>query len=55
MSVGELVDVKIGGIYITKKKIGNGAFSEIYLGINTETDQEVAIKFVLYLRIGYRK
>ena len=29
MSVGELVDVKIGGIYIAKKKIGNGAFSDI--------------------------
>lgn len=34
-----------GGKFTIIKKIGEGCFGEVYRGRNTETDQEVAIKF----------
>jgi len=35
---------RVGGKYRLGRKIGNGAFGEIYLGTNTQTNEEVAIK-----------
>jgi serine/threonine protein kinase len=35
---------KIGKNYQIIQKIGEGAFSEIYLGINIKTKQQVAVK-----------
>lgn len=39
-------NIKIAGKYKLTKKIGHGSFGDIYLGINVETSQEVAIKLV---------
>jgi len=38
------MELKIGKIYKMNKKIGNGAFGEIYDGQNTTTKEMVAIK-----------
>ena len=45
----------VAGKYAPKHKIGNGAFGEVFsgnflinqIGINMETKQEIAIKFVI--------
>jgi casein kinase 1 len=37
-------ELKVGGKYILGGKIGNGSFGEIYLGTNSGTQEEVAIK-----------
>lgn len=37
-------DIKIAGRYQMDKKLGSGAFGEIYHGVNTSTSEEVAIK-----------
>lgn len=37
-------DLRIGEKYQLGRKIGNGSFGEIYLGVNTQTNEEVAIK-----------
>lgn len=37
-------DCKIGGKWKICKKIGSGAFGEIYLGVNIKTNEEVALK-----------
>lgn len=34
----------VGGKYRVGRKIGSGSFGEIYLGTNTETNEEIAIK-----------
>lgn len=38
------VDIRIAGKYRLGGKIGNGSFGEIYLGINIQTNEEVAVK-----------
>lgn len=38
------MELKVGGKYKLGRKIGSGSFGEIYLGINTQTNDEVAIK-----------
>lgn len=38
------MELRVGGKYRLDRKIGNGAFGEIYLGANTQTNSEVAIK-----------
>jgi len=40
----ELFDVKIGDRYRIVRKIGSGAFGQIYLGIEEENGAEVAVK-----------
>ncbi|ESW22487.1 hypothetical protein PHAVU_005G157300 [Phaseolus vulgaris] len=41
------MEPRIGNKYRLGRKIGSGSFAEIYLGVNIETDEEVAIKLVL--------
>jgi casein kinase 1 len=38
------MDLRVGGKYRLGRKIGNGSFGEIYLGVNVQTSEEVAIK-----------
>lgn len=40
------MELRVGGIYKLCKKLGNGAFGDIYQGINVKTNEEVAIKLV---------
>lgn len=42
----------LGGNYILDKKLGKGAFGEIFLGIMKHTNKKVAIK-IESLRIKY--
>jgi len=43
----------IGRIYFNKfkviKKIGQGSFGQVFQGINTKTNEPVALKFVKFL------
>jgi len=39
-------EIVIGGSYRLGKRIGGGSFGEIFLGIDTNTGEEVAIKIV---------
>jgi len=38
------MDLRVGGKYKLSKKVGSGAFGEIYQGTNIKTGEEVAIK-----------
>ena len=38
------MEVRLGGKFKICKKLGNGAFGVLYQGINTKTNEEVAIK-----------
>ncbi|CAI2371866.1 unnamed protein product [Moneuplotes crassus] len=38
------MDLKLGGKYKTGKKLGSGAFGEVFVAKETNTDEEVAIK-----------
>lgn len=42
------VELKLGNYYkvLTDKKLGSGAFGEIYHGINIKTSESVAVKIV---------
>jgi len=40
------MEIKVAGKFAIKKKIGSGAFGEIYIGYNIETGEEVAVKLV---------
>jgi casein kinase 1 epsilon len=38
------MDLVIGGKFKLGKKIGSGSFGELYLGVNVQTGEEVAVK-----------
>ena len=40
------MELRVGGKFKLNKKIGSGAFGDIYYGINTRMMEEVAIKLV---------
>ncbi len=48
------MELRVGGKYKFTKKLGNGAFGDIFSGINIKTNEEVAIKLVS-LQINLRK
>ena len=41
-------EIKLGSSYkmLTAKKLGSGAFGEIYPGVNLKTNEDVAVKMV---------
>jgi len=41
--------------YILKKKIGSGSFGDVWLGINNESGDEVAIKLEPYDKVNPNK
>ena len=40
------MELRIGGKYKVTKRLGKGAFGDIYSGVNVKTNEEVAIKLV---------
>ena len=42
------MELKVGGKYKFTKKLGNGAFGDIFMGVNLKTNEEVAIKLVKF-------
>lgn len=38
------MEIRVGGKYKISKKLGHGAFGDLYSGINIKTNEEVAIK-----------
>ena len=38
------MELRVGGKYKVTKKLGSGAFGDIYAGVNMKTNEEVAIK-----------
>lgn len=40
----ELLQIRIGGKWIVGKKLGSGAFGDIYIGHNVLTEGKVAVK-----------
>ena len=50
-----MVELRVGGKYKLRRKLGSGAFGDIYhgiflIGINIKTNEEVAIKLVHLIR-----
>ena len=41
-----MVEIKIAGRYKLTKRLGEGAFGDIFQGVNIKTNEEVAIKLV---------
>lgn len=40
------MELRVGGKYKVTKRLGQGAFGDIYAGMNVKTNEEVAIKLV---------
>ena len=38
------MELRVGGQYKVLSKLGQGAFGDIYLGVNIRTNEQVAIK-----------
>ena len=38
------MELRVGGKYRVTKRLGSGAFGDIYAGVNIKTNEEVAIK-----------
>lgn len=49
------MELRVGGKYKLTKRLGQGAFGDIYSGVNIKTNEEVAIKLVCYISIIYYK
>ena len=45
------MELRVGGKYKVTKRLGQGAFGDIYAGVNVKTNEEVAIKLVSILHI----
>ena len=43
------MELRVGGKYRLAKRIGSGAFGDIYSGINIKSGEEVAIKLVSHI------
>jgi serine/threonine protein kinase len=41
-----MVELRVAGKYKLTKKIGSGAFGDIFQGLNIKTGEDVAIKLV---------
>jgi len=41
------MELRVGGKYKITKRLGSGAFGDIYAGVNVKTNEEVAIKLEL--------
>ena len=41
------MELKVGSKYLLKQKLGSGAFGSVYLGLDTSTGSEVALKLVI--------
>eukprot|EP00331_Platyophrya_macrostoma_P023287 CAMPEP_0176453420 /NCGR_PEP_ID=MMETSP0127-20121128/29217_1 /TAXON_ID=938130 /ORGANISM="Platyophrya macrostoma, Strain WH" /LENGTH=92 /DNA_ID=CAMNT_0017842255 /DNA_START=27 /DNA_END=301 /DNA_ORIENTATION=- len=39
-----LIEIRVGGRYKLRHKIGSGSFGDIYLANNVQTNEEVAVK-----------
>ena len=42
----EFEDILVFNKYMTKRKLGEGSFGQVYSGVNTLNDEKVAIKLV---------
>jgi len=42
------MEIRVGGKYSLSKKLGEGAFGEVFLGTNIKTGENVAIKLVSF-------
>ena len=40
------MELRVGNKYKVTKRLGQGAFGDIYAGVNVKTNEEVAIKLV---------
>jgi len=38
------MEIRVGGKYRVDKKLGSGAFGDLYSGFNIKTNEEVAVK-----------
>jgi serine/threonine protein kinase len=45
------LEMRVANKYRLGKKLGQGSFGDIYIGVNITTSEEVAIKLVRYLFI----
>mmetsp|Transcript_11015 Transcript_11015/g.21588 ORF Transcript_11015/g.21588 Transcript_11015/m.21588 type:complete len:364 (-) Transcript_11015:34-1125(-) len=39
-----MIEIRVGGKYRLGRKVGSGSFGEIYMGVNVQTNEEVAVK-----------
>ena len=42
-----MVEIRVAGKYRFTKKIGHGAFGDIFQGVNLKSNEDVAIKLVI--------
>jgi len=47
------MELRVGGKYRFSKRLGSGAFGDLYSGVNIKTNEEVAIKLVGYIYFHY--
>ena len=42
------MELRVGGKYRFSKRLGQGAFGDLYSGVNIKSNEEVAIKLVSF-------